>query len=645
MKNVSRFLFLLLFTCLTSGLVACRTIAPIAYMAIELATNETSTESTQTEGGLDSFDQTSPSVDGGTLLVDTVTKVTIRTDTHFSVDVVAGESYLFAAQGGLDLQMELNEEGNTLAFADEEIEGAPEVIFYTAETDTTLTLSVAPYDRGAEALVAFATVVAQSNDTLTVEVTDGHIPLVTVESTEDVDPILMVGQDAIDESASGIRESYLMDTYPVGSVDVTVESYSGLEAPYNLAVAYLDPIFAEVGNLAEVLPETLLPLMLDTPTSVELNNIGYTFTIPDDGVYVVTATGVDKDVSLEIYDGGNRLYAEIDSAYDDESEFFILANAPGNYTVMASDLYGDDGIGTLSVRTLPVDDSQPDVATFTLTDSDPRPLLFAVSTIEEGYDMTLTIMDSAGNVITEIDQRYSSLEMFDTVNLPAGDYTATSDMPDPNSSRMGLIIPDESYARNGALPEDNQTLAIGDTFNASTDEGSFALSVTDEAPAIVLVKSDVADMVLSIYDENNILIHEVDNQSSGIAEEFAFMEAGTYTIVPSPYSAESAEFTISAFPMQVANGNSTEFAISSEMVTIVYALPGGENDVVLTIQGANGEEVEYIDWLGDGEAESFVSNEVDIALGTYTAEVTNWDEGDEPIILAIVQIPISQFGQ
>ena len=585
-------------------------------------------------------------VDGGALALDTSAQLMLNADTTYTLDVVAEETYIIVAAGREDVVLKVSDmDGNELASADESFAEEPEIIVYSAESDTTLNVTLSTFSTGGQAIIGAYTPVASATDAgVTVEVTEGTVPLVIVQPSEDLDPMLVVGETAIDNDSTGSTEMLLMSDYEVGSYDATVEIFSG-EGSYEIIVANINSEFGNAGSLVTELLEPLGTIELETSTSVVLGDAGYTFTIPDESVYIVMGTGDDDtDIRLALYDANSRAAGDTDRGFRGETELLVINGAAGDYTVVASNFSGDNGTGRVSVRKLQTFDGLSSTLPFTLSEEgDNRPILFAIAQSDSNSDVAIEITNEAGGEVATIDDAFEDLEWYDTLNLPAGDYTATASyFYEEGAPIMGLIEPDDSFARDVAIPEsaDLQALAVGDVVEANTESDGYTLNLTGETPVVLLARSADGDMTLAIYDENNVEVDRVDQTGGGSAEYYAFMQAGVYTVVPAEFFESTVDYTISVLEMQPADSGSVEFTKSADTVTLLYAVPGAETeaDVVLAILDADGNEVDSYDWRGSGEAESVASNDLDIEDGTYTAQASVYNDGEGEVNLLFVEL-------
>ncbi|MGB1251084.1 MAG: hypothetical protein ACPG8W_10750 [Candidatus Promineifilaceae bacterium] len=588
-------------------------------------------------------------IDAGPLAIETLTQVNVGAPLAYTVDVEAGQSYLFVTAGGNDLILRLSDaDGKELASADNEIEERPEVILYTAETDATLMLTVSAFLSSGEALVAFYPVADQSTESLSIDVAEGAIPLVVAQPLDELDAVLMIGEEEIDSNAAGAIEIALMSEYAEGNYEATVEAYSDSAGSYTLAVAYVDAGITEARRLVATMPETLQAIELDTVTEMVLRDVGYTISVPDEASYVIMATVPDIDLQLMLFDGENRPYREVDLVSDGKTELLILSAAAGEYTLLPSTYFSEAGTGTLSMQALQVDADQPDTVAMTLTDEGVRPLLIA-NPAADG-DTQITITNADGDEIATIDDRSTGPELFDTINLPAGEYSATAsyyaDNGELDSPILGLADPNESYLRDSTLPAETQALSSGDAIDNITDELRYTLTVAEGVPMMLFAKSE-ADLVLSVYDSNNVLVNRFDRAGSEAAETVQFLEAGEFSVVASTFLGESADFTLSLVDMKVAEADTFDFSVETDMVTLIFAIPSQtvETDVILAIYDADGNELDSYDWSGTGSIEEFSSADAGLEAGDYRAEGSVFGDAEGAFTLAYIQLSAELLGE
>ena len=586
-------------------------------------------------------------IDGGELTVNSITTVTLNAPMAYTVEVKTDESYLFAVAGGVDLTLSLADaDGNEIAAVDGETESRPEVLLYSAETDTTLTVTAAPYARSGNAMIAVYTVAAQSTDTLTIDKTDDTLPIVVAQPSDTLDAVLVVDGEEYDSAGEGSAEIQTMSDLAAGSYEATVTAFGDTSGDHTLSVAYVDASFADATMLGVTLPDTLEQVELDTVTEIMLGGVGYTFSLPDDAPYVLMAVGDGSDLQLELLDADNRIYTSIDQGAVDELETFVFNDTAGDYTVVPTAYLEDSGTGQLSIRALQVDEAQSDTVALTITDDGVRPILFAISESDADQDTIIVLTDTDGNEITRVDNSFTASETFDTIDLSVGEYVATVSLYGGESGEaiIGFIEPDAVFARSSSLPADVQTLELGDVVTASTTDGGFNVTSSAEAPAVLLATANDADIVLSIYDENNVLVETVDQSGTQEAERYMMLEDGSFTIVPSAFLADSADFTISLLEIQIVEEDTFDFNVGGDTLSLIFAIPDAETDVVLTVFDADGEEVTSYDWAGAGSLESIATDTLELPAGDYSAKVTIFDDAEGEFSLAGVEISAEQLG-
>ena len=586
-------------------------------------------------------------IDGGELTVNSITTVTLNAPMAYTVEVKTDESYLFAVAGGVDLTLSLADaDGNEIAAVDGETESRPEVLLYSAETDTTLTVTAAPYARSGNAMIAVYTVAAQSTDTLTIDKTDDTLPIVVAQPSDTLDAVLVVDGEEYDSAGEGSAEIQTMSDLAAGSYEATVTAFGDTSGDHTLSVAYVDASFADATMLGVTLPDTLEQVELDTVTEIMLGGVGYTFSLPDDAPYVLMAVGNGSDLQLELLDADNRIYTSIDQGAVDELETFVFNDTAGDYTVVPTAYLEDSGTGQLSIRALQVDEAQSDTVALTITDDGVRPILFAISESDADQDTIIVLTDTDGNEITRVDNSFTASETFDTIDLSVGEYVATVSLYGGESGEaiIGFIEPDAVFARSSSLPADVQTLELGDVVTASTTDGGFNVTSSAEAPAVLLATANDADIVLSIYDENNVLVETVDQSGTQEAERYMMLEDGSFTIVPSAFLADSADFTISLLEIQIVEEDTFDFNVGGDTLSLIFAIPDAETDVVLTVFDADGEEVTSYDWAGAGSLESIATDTLELPAGDYSAKVTIFDDAEGEFSLAGVEISAEQLG-